>query len=324
MKKIMSLLIFCMFIIISSSVYSATNDMVANNITINFPTTLTYSSATGSTDLPLLNATVRWNANTKNITNASFVFISGSTRFVFTNTTMNGTGGAIVGNQVGDFTYRIQPNDLTANLAYTVTVEIRNTTALGNDAAVNSSSVTYTLDSTNPLVTIQQPAQGEMVSAKGTGKVPIDYTPTDTNLGNSTYYINGVRQTSSVSGTTTSNLTSGSRKNTFTKFFGTNNNSITLIVEITDLAGNKGNSSTTTFSVFREGSAEPVKVFVTPSGEVISTPAEPKGKAITKPLLTNPLGNVGNAGNLLSNPLVWGGAILVAVGLFIWWQNRKK
>ena len=321
MKKIMSLLVFFMIILLSSLSYSATDDMTSANITINFPTDLTYNFSTGSTPLPRLNATVRWNANTKNITNVSFIFTSGTTRFVFTNTTMNGTGGAIAGNQNGSFTYTINANNLTANLAYTVRVEIRNSTELGNDAAVNSSAITYTLDSINPSITIQQPAQGETVSAKGTGIFLIDYTPTDTNLGNATYYIEGIPQTSSTSGTTSPNLTSGSRKNTFTKFFGTNNDSIDLIIEITDLAGGKTNSSTTTFNVFVAGSPEPVKVFVTPEGKVISVPTEPKGKAITKPIS---FGNIGNAGSLLSNPLVWGGAIIVAVGLFIWWQNRKK
>lgn len=316
-KRLMLLL--PLLVILSSIVYSATDDMASANITLNFPNDLGYSSATGSTNIALLNATVRYNINTLNITNVTFIFTSGSTRYAFDNATINGTA---TGAGRADFTYRIQGNDLTANLAYTVVAEIRNNSITGsNDGAVNSSSVTYTLDSTNPSVTIQQPAQGETVSAKGTGKVVIDYTPTDTNLGNSTYYINGVRQTSSTSGTTSSNISSGSRKNTFTKFFGTNNNTITLIVEVTDLAGNKRNSSTTTFNVFREGAAEPVTVFVTPSGEVISTPAQPKEKAITKPLT---FGNIGNAGNLLSNPLVWGGAILAAVGLFIWWQNRKR
>ena len=318
----MSLLIFFILIITSLSVYSATNDMVAANITINFPTDLSYSSAVDTTNLPLLNATVRWNANTNNITNVSFVFISGSTRFVFTNTTVNGTAAA--GGLVGEFTYRIQPDDLTANLAYTVRVEIRNTTNTNNDGAVNSSSLIYTLDSTNPSITIQKPNQGETVSAKGTGLVLIDYTPTDTNLGNSTYYINGVRQTSSISGTTTPNITSGSKKNTFSKIFGANNNTITLIVEITDLAGGKTNSSTVTFNVFREGAAEPAKVFVTPSGEVISTPAQPKGKPLQTGASSTSKGNIGNAGSLLSNPLVWGGIIVLAVGGFIWYQNRKK
>jgi len=178
--------------------------------------------------------------------------------------------------------------------------------------------LTFVIDRTNPVITIQNPSAGQTVSAKGTGLVQIDYTPRDTNFGNSTYYINGVRQTSSTSGTTSPNITSGSAKNSFTKVFGNNNNSITLIVELTDLSGRKTNSSTVTFNVFRQGAPEPAVVFVTPSGEVISTPAQPKGKAITKPIA------IGNVGNLLSNAWVWGGIIIAAVGLFIWWQNKKK
>ena len=317
MKKIISLLSFLMMIALSSLVYSATDDMVAANITINFPVDLSYTLETGSTDLTLLNATVRWNANTKNITNVSFIFTSGSTRFVFTNTTMNGTGGAIEGARVGDFTYRIQPDDLTANLAYTVRVEIRNSTQLSNDGAVNSSSLTYTLDSLNPSIVVFLPQSNEIVSSKGIGEVIYEYTPTDTNFGNSSLYIDGRLVKSSTSGTTAPNVTTGAR-NRFKTYFTANNLSRSFIIELTDLAGNKLNSTSRTFGVFVQGASKPESVFVTPSGQVISTPAEPKGKAITKPLA------IGNAGNLLSNPFVWGTIIVIAVGGFIYWQNKKR
>ena len=272
-----------------------------------------------------LNVTAIWSGNGVagfNVTNATITI--GTT--TYSNSTVNGSQTNTSGSQSvgkGDFTFTVNASDVLSDGARTTYATCWNSTnAAATDNSLNSTSITYTVDTQSPIITIQQPAQGETVSAKGTGKVLIDYTPTDTNLGNSSYYINGVLQSSSISGTTSPNITSGSRKNTFTKFFGTNNNTITLIVEITDLAGRKTNSSTTTFNVFREGSAEPAKVFVTPSGEVISSPATPKGKAITKTPLS--FGNIGNAGNLLSNPFVWGGAILAAVGLFIWWQNRKR
>ena len=260
-----------------------------------------------------------------NITNVTITV--GST--VYANSTINGTktnislasGSANVDTFAGDFTFTISSSQLQADRSYGVFATCYNHTLDDGAVSINSSNNTYTIDNINPTVTIQSPSAGQTISAKGTGLVLIEYTPIEVNLGNSTYYINGERQTSTTSGTTSPNITSGSRKNTFTKIFGGNNNSITLRVEATDLAGLKTNSSTTTFNVFREGAAEPAKVFVTPSGEVISTPAEPKGKAITKPLT---FGNIGNVENLLSNPLVWGGTILATVGSFIWWQNRKR
>ncbi len=323
MLKIKQIMILLMLIVLSSLAYSATNDMVAANITINFPTDLSYTSITGINTLPLLNATVRWNANTKNITNVSFIFTNGATRFVFTNTTMNGTGGLIEGNLRGDFLFNISANNLTPNLAYTVRVEIRNSTEIGNDGAVNSSAITYTLDSISPTITINQPNSGEIVSAKGTGIVDFRYTPSDINLGNSTLYFDGQPAKSSTSATTSSNITSGTR-NTFRHDYPVNNNSMAFIIEITDLAGNKVNSTSRTFSVFVQGAAEPVTVFVTPSGERISSPAKPKGKLTQTGISFGKIGNVGNAGNILSNPFVWGGVIIAAVGLFIWKQNKKK
>lgn len=276
-----------------------------------------------------LNTTAIWNTISLNesdgVSNVTFIFYGNGTTTVFSNSTANGTRtNATAGATAltAQYTFTLVDADLADNVVYSVVSSCYdNVTDSDAKRTLNSSVATYTVDTINPAVTIQKPNQGETISSKGEGKVPIDFTATDTNLGNATYYINGVQVSSSTSGTTSSNLTSGSRKNYFTKFFGSNNNSITLIVEITDLAGRKTNSSTTTFSVFTAGAAEPVTVFVTPSGEIISTPAQPKGKAITKPIA---LGNIGNVGNLLSNPLVWGGIIVVAVVGFIWWQNRKK
>lgn len=307
MKKIMSLFLLSLIFIFA---ISSVNAILDCNLT-----KAADSSYIASSTAFLVNTSVSV-GNGENVTNITLTIRN--TQFV--NSTLNGTS---IVNQVVSHAFPINIASITSGNSVGVFITCYNQSDSAIAAsAKNSSNLTWNLDFTNPTITIQQPAQGEMVSAKGTGKVLIDYTPTDTNLGNSTYYINGVRQTSSTSATTSSNLTSGSRKNTFTKYFGTNNNSINLIVEITDLAGNKANSSTTTFNVFVQGAAEPAKVFITPSGEVISTPAQPKGKAITKTPLS--FGKVGNAGSLLSNPLVWGGAIIVAVGLFIWWQNKKR
>ena len=327
LKKIKTSLIlpilFILFAMPALAVLDSDTDDV--NITINYPRNNEYN-ASSIVNL-VLNATVRWagssNGRDMNITNGTFYFIVGTNTTTYVNSTVNGSRTSLTG---GDFTVNITYGEI-APRTYTVIFEARNASDTASpSSSINSSSITFTIDRTNPVITIQQPNQGQTVSAKGTGLVTIEYTPTDTNLGNSTYYINGVRQTSSTSGTTSPNITSGSRKNTFTKVFGSNNNSVTLRVEITDLAGLKTNSSTITFNVFREGSTEPFKVFVTPSGEVISSPAEPKGKTIQKSPTGNigKTGNIGNIGGLLSNPFVWGGAIIVAVGLFIWWQNKKK
>lgn len=251
----------------------------------------------------------------ENITNVTFTIRNTE----FTNGSLNGTSAPLAQSVFHGFPIDI--SSITSGNSIGVRLTCYNQTDNRADSSKNSSAnLTWNLDFTNPLITIQQPNSGETVSAKGTGLVTFGYTPTDINLGNSTLYIDGQTVKSSISETTSSNITSGA-KATFTNSFSANNNSITFIVELTDLAGNQINSSSRTFNVFVQGAAEPVEVFVTPSGEVISTPAQPKGKAITKPLT---FGNIGKVGNLLSSPLIWGGTIIFAVGLFIWRQSRKK
>lgn len=293
-------------------------NMNAINCTMNVPDANIFDI--GTLNLTV-NVTANWEGAAQNVTNATVTIGT----VTFNNGTVNGTlpktdGGGTAGK--GDFTFTINSSALSTGSLTAYATCYNSTSALDGSTSRNSSSVTYTVDRTNPLVTIQNPAQGQTVSAKGTGRVQIDYTPTDTNLGNSSFFINNLIVSSSTSGSTSPNITSGSPKNSFSTVFGSNNNSITLKVLIRDLGGRETNSSEVTFSVFRAGAAEPVTVFVTPSGEVISTPAQPKGKAIQKIPLSS--GNIGNTGNLLSNPLVWGGLIVVAVGFFIWWQNRKK
>ena len=292
---------------------------IAINCTMNVPHANIFDDGTLNITF---NVTANWEGAAQNVTNVTWT-VGGTS--VFSNTTVNGTlpktdGGGTAGS--GGFTFTINSSNLSSGGLTAYATCYNSTSALDGSVSRNSSSITYNVDRTNPLVTVQAPRQGETIAAKGTGLATISYTPTDSNLGNSSLFINNFIVKSSTSATATSNLTSGSTQNSFTMVFASNNNSNTLKVEIKDLAGRKTNSSEITFSMFREGSAEPVTVFVTPSGEVISTPATPKGKAITKTPLSS--GNIGNVGGLLSNPIVWGGIIVVAVGGFIWYQNRKR
>jgi len=298
--------------------YSATNDMQASNITINYPLNLIYVSSTGSTDLINLNATVRWTSISTNISNVSFVFTSGSTRFVFTNDTVNGTRTS---TGEGDFTYKIQANSLTANLAYTVVVEIRNSTDLGNDGAVNSSSITFTMDSINPSgVTLERPHNKEGTSPRE-GIITLEYTFTEINAGNSTLYLNGVKEKASTSGTTTPNITSGIT-NKFTKGYTADDSSESWIIEITDLAGLKANSSAFTYSVIFSGGEIQTRQF-TPSGQPIPTQQEIKtAKAQGRPFaVSQPSGNV-----FMEFLAGWWWVLLIVgvVGIFIWNKNRSQ
>ena len=154
------------------------------------------------------NATVRWNTGTLNITNVSFVFTSGSERFVFTNTTPNGTRNGGAAGLSGDFGYTIAASSLTANLQYTVRVEIRNTTNLGNDGAVNSSFILYTMDSSAPVVQISSPLKGSTV-IPSSDVVTFEYTPTDANFGNCSLSLNNNVAKASASDGVSPNISSG-------------------------------------------------------------------------------------------------------------------
>lgn len=303
MKKILILLVLGLFLI--PFVFSEKDDMSSANITVNFPVNFSYTSATGSTNLPLLNATVRWNTFTKNITNVSFVFVNGDTRYVFTNNTMNGTGGVIAGNLRGDFTYRIQPNDLTADTAYTVYVEIRNTTQLGNDAAVNSTSISYTLDSISPSSTISTPLKGSTVVPSQSNFVFFEYSCTDSNLGNSTLHLNNQAAKSSTSGTTTPNSSTNAK---FSHYFAADNSSVRASIVCRDLAGNEGAGSNITFSVMLGAVPPSVRM------------AQQSGKSSS-------VGNVQEIPQLRSTHLQqygWAYLVVFVVAAFIFIKMRNK
>lgn len=317
MKKIISMILMLVFSIVAMSIaYSAPDDMVAQNITANYPTTNTYVSTTGNNALTRLNATVRWTPEVSNISTVVWHFISGTTNISFTNETVNGTRTT---TGKGDFTFTISANNLTANTQYTVKIEIKNSTVTdASNGAVNSTSATFTLDSTNPTVTLDKPTNYYKVNIKGGGDVVFKYTPTDTNLGNATLYVDGQKLKSSTSGTTSSNLTSGSI-NEFTKYYNSNNNSAYWNVEITDLAGNKKNSTTWYYSVYTTGAASAAQVYITDSGERI--PISQKPTQSVSPITNLPLKET------ITNFVVkwiWLIVIIVAVGGFILFKTRKK
>ena len=310
-KKLTALALFTLILL-----FFLPNINAITSCTLNDPADSTYFDD-GSRNL-LVNVTAISDGGTNagNITNVTITFGS----VVFSNATANGTRTNVTAGATAiqaDFTFTIASSSLSegALTVYATCYNLTDATLPANSR--NSTSRTYTVDLKNPAVTLSKPNNRQTVSVKGGGLVVFEYTPSDTNLGNATHYLNGQRYQSSTSGTTTTNITSGAI-NRFRSRYSSNNLSSQWIIEITDLSGRKTNSSEFTFKVFAQGSPEAQTVFVTPSGEVIKSPAKPKGKAITTPFFA------GNTSGLLSNPFVWGTIIVAAVGLFIWYQNRKK
>lgn len=299
--------VFMMF----PSVFAETDDMQIDNVTLNMPVNYTYNASIGGVNLYMLNATVRWTPTETNITNVSFVFTSGSTRYVFTNITINGTR-TTTGR--GDFTYLLQPSNLTANLKYEVRVEIRNSTTIGDDGAVNSSFVIFTLDSLTPTISLSKPHSRESVSTTE-GFITFEYTPTDTNLANVTLYVNGVINKTSTSTTATSNATSGT-VNRFTTLYTVNDDSESYIVEVVDLAGNKINSTSFSYSVIVFGGDVKTVYVDSASGQqqAISPTTVPK----QPPLVVS---NAGAPDWFMD--YWWVIPIVVAVGIFIIFKTKK-
>lgn len=308
--------LFLLFMVIGMlmyvpSVFSAT-DMQSNNITINYPTNNAYVSATGSTPLTKLNATVKWTPDVTNITNVSFVFTSGSVRHVFTNNTINGTRTT---TGEGDFTYTITASQLTANTQYAVRVEIRNTTTLGNDGAVNSSAITYTLDSTNPVIALNRPNDRSSITPANK-IITFEYTPTDTNFGNCTLYVSGTPHSSSTSGTTSPNVSTG-KVNTFAKTYTADDSSESWIVECTDLAGLKTNSSSRAFNVIAFGGS-PIEFTVGGAGVPTTIPRQ-QPQAIAQ--ITQVASDTQNLLKQWAMPVV---IIIVALLVFMVFRARQK
>ena len=213
-------------------------------------------------------------------------FFAQSTSLSFTNSTRNGTAAA--GGLAGDFTFRIQPDDLTANLAYQVKAEVRNSTELADvGASVNSSYADYTLDSSLPSTLISIPLSGSTVVPTA-NTVTFEYTPSDTNLGNCSLHINNVNVKGSTSPNLIPNVTVGII-NRFTNRFGADNNSVRVAIPCIDLAGNSGTSQNFTFNVLLGGISPAIRQAQSGGSGFLQSQSQPSqgGFSITPPSVSS-------------------------------------
>ena len=250
MKKTIILLIALLIMVFASqNVYA---EMIAGNITIRYPSTNVYESS--STSGVILNVSMNWTTAT-NITNMTFIFTNGGNSTRFSNTTVNGTGQN-TGAAKGDFTYNLGLGNLSEGI-YTVVAEAHNETDNTGSSSnrINSSSVIFTIDRTNPSVSISSPYSGSSVLPSGGNIITFDYTPKDSNFGNCSLFLNNqleARATSNVAG---SNVTNNA-VNRLTRIFNNDNNSVRVAVNCIDLSGLRTSSNSLnnfTFNVLATG-----------------------------------------------------------------------
>lgn len=204
-----------------------------------------------------LNVTADWSQAGFNITNVTITIGS----LNYTNSTVNGTGGQAT--SIGDFTFTVNSSQVNSDGAFSAYATCFNTTdAQQVSGFVSSSTITYTIDSTDPRIALERP-QDRISLGASNGVITFEYTPTETNLGNCTLYLGGNRIKSSTSATTTPNISSGGLTK-FTRNFPADNTSLTWNVECRDLAGRSANATARTISVLVSGFAN----VVDPSGGV--------------------------------------------------------
>lgn len=232
MKKII-LPFLALMVLMSISAFA-----VITSVTINvdprtgFIANNQYNSSGASNDLSVsLNASGAW-TNPTNATNMTWIFTSSTNTYRFTNGTINGSRSSTT---TGDWTFNISISQL-AEGTYTVIAELRNSTEVSDKAnSLNSSSVLFTIDRSSPGVTISTPYSGSTV-VPNSNLVSFDYTPTDTNMGNCSFFLNNQNIGGSKSGTTSPNASSG-LVSRFTYPFSNDNNSVRVAVNCIDLAG---------------------------------------------------------------------------------------
>lgn len=241
MNKQLMILMFALMLI-PISVFA-----VISTVTLNQPTNNVYNFSNSTADI-VLNATIVWTDPT-NVSNVTFIFTNGATVFRFTNSTTNGSRTSVT---TGDFTFNISSSALTEGV-YTVVAEARNmtdTAITGN--ALNSSSVSFGIDRTYPIISLSRP-QDRTSQSPNSGVIIFEYTPTELNLGNCTISVSaGGGGRSTTSGTTSPNITSGA-VNTFKLPYASDVKDIIWAVSCRDLAGLVGNSSSRTLSVLSSG-----------------------------------------------------------------------
>ena len=248
MKKAILLMLVMAIAIMAVSTVNA--EMLAGNITFRYPTNNMYNASSSVT--VRLNASVNWTSPT-NLTNVSFIFSKNGNSTYFINNTVNGSRTTAV---KGDFTVDISLGTL-AEGTYTVVAEIKNdsSTSTQPSNSVNSSSITFVIDRSNPSVSISSPYTGSTVLPSGGNIVTFDWTPSDTNFGNCSLHLNNQLVKSRTSGTTGANFSSGSLSR-FDSQFSSDNSSVRVAINCIDLAGLMTGSNTAnnfTFGVITSG-----------------------------------------------------------------------
>lgn len=239
MKKLPILLMVVMLVMVSSAF------ALLSTITINIDSQTAFvkqgnynSSGSGNDVMLRFNATATWTDPT-NVTNVTFYLYQGSnltnilnyTKFV--NSTTNGSRTSVT---AGDFSFNISASRL-AEGTYTIIAEARNNSdTIEPSGAINSSSITFTIDRTNPSVLISNPLSGSTVVPSTGTTVTFEYTPSDSNMGNCSLHLNNQPVTSSNTITTSANATSG-QLSRFSQQFSKDNNTVRLAIRCSDLAG---------------------------------------------------------------------------------------
>lgn len=196
-----------------------------------------------------------------NITNVTITV--GST--LYNNGTINGTktnysaisGTANVDTIKTDFTFSINSTQLQANRIYGVFATCYNSSDTSSVSSINSSNITYVIDTATPSVTLAIPLAGSTV-VPNNNIVTFEYTPADTNFGNCTLHLNNQLVKASTSGTTSPNITSN-KINRFTQIFGADNSSVRAAIHCIDLAGLDAGSNNFTFAVLLGATSPAVK-----------------------------------------------------------------
>ena len=215
----------------------------------------------------------------ENITNATLTI--GSTVY---NSSPSGKNGSSTDGSTINFGWHIDISTLSEG-AKTVYATCFNSTSYNEpDSAENSTSFTWNLDFTSPSVVIHQPTQGSTVQVDTANKISMEYTPTDTNLGNITIYLEGSPNSKATSDTTSPNSTvlTGVR-NKLALIFTADATNQDAILEVADLAGNKINSSTRTFGALYSVGELSTSI-VTSGGQLVpvSTAQQPLASAPIK------------------------------------------
>lgn len=294
-----------MFALVSAISYATMTSINLNMTWLTSNYTYNSSGIHGTNDIQLvLNATVLW-MDPVNITNVTFYFVSGANTTMFVNSTINGSrdmGGETQYN--GSFTYNISLSQLSEG-TYTVIAEARNVSDITEpSSSINSSPMIFVIDRYGSAAILNSPNNGETMIPEN-NLITFFYTPTDSNLGNISLYVDDTETTKATSDNRNPNA-SVNDVNRISSDFSTSGEK-TWYIRTTDLAGNTADSSSRTINVIT--ASEGGMPITDSKGGVIS------GLALAgKPI-------VGEAGTWFQSNLIW--VVLIGVVLFVVAKRQK-